>query len=186
MLSNKITILTLANLLFALNLFAQSQLKDSVDKKMDYRFSIGTTVGGSSPMGVPAEIRKILKYNPAVPFFAKAQAIYHIDPKWAVGTGLSYVGNGMSTKARVKAYKTTFNESSDPSQKISGYFYGDISTNVKNTYLQIPVTAFYQISDKWEVNAGPYFGFALSRKFDGTAYDGYMRDETPVGTSCDY
>lgn len=162
--------------------YAQERFNADKLGKFDVRLSGGITIGGSAPMNFPAEIRKINSYEPAVPFFAEVQTVYYLNSSWGVGAAVNYTGQGMSTSATVKGYQTTFNDSEDASQNVRGYFYGDIATNVKNTYVQVPVTAHFALGKKWELNAGPYVAFAVSRRFSGSAADGYFRNITPTGT----
>lgn len=173
----KYAVLSAMALFFTLNLNAQAleQGKFRIDAEL------GTKIGGASPLGLPVEIREIKSFKPALPFFVGAKVSYGIDNKWGVRSGLILEGKGMKTEANVKAYKTTFNADEDPSQNVRGYYYGDITTNVENLYLTIPVLATYQLSTSWSLQAGPYVSMALQRKFYGLATDGYIRDEEPTG-----
>ncbi|SEG74840.1 porin family protein [Sphingobacterium lactis] len=141
----------------------------------------GTKIGGASPMGLPAEIRKINSYKPALPFFVGAKVAYGISEKWGIRTGFIFEGKGMKTDAQVKGYKTTFNADEDPNQNVSGYYYGDITTNVENLYLTVPILANYQLNSNWSLQAGPYISMAVQRKFYGLAKEGYIRDGDPTG-----
>ncbi|MGJ1433473.1 porin family protein [Sphingobacterium spiritivorum] len=154
---------------------------DTVSGKIRFTAAIGTKVGGSAPLSLPAEIRKIRSYAPAHPFFVGVKALYDMDKKWGVSIGLTFEGKGMNTEATVKGYKTTFNANDDPSENMRGYYTGDISTNVQNLYLSIPIQATYNISDKWDLQAGPYIAFAVKKRFFGTATNGYMRNIDPTG-----
>ncbi|MGJ1421201.1 porin family protein [Sphingobacterium spiritivorum] len=154
---------------------------DTLSRKISFAVAAGTKIGGSAPLSLPAEIRKIRSYAPAHPFFVGARALYDIDNKWGLSIGLTFEGKGMNTEATVKGYKTTFNANDDPSENIKGYYTGDISTNVQNLYLSIPIQATYNISEKWDLQAGPYIAFAVKKRFFGTATNGYMRNIDPTG-----
>ncbi|MEJ5055814.1 porin family protein [Sphingobacterium sp. MYb382] len=154
---------------------------DSVSNKISYSFAIGSKIGGASPLGFPAEIRKINSFSPAVPFFVQAKAEYTFSQKWGMSVGVTFEGKGMNTKANVKGYQTTFNDNSDESNNISGYYYGDISTNVQNLYVTVPILANYKLSPKWDFQAGPYIAFAVQKRFFGEAQKGYLRNITPTG-----
>ena len=142
---------------------------------------VGTKIGGAAPLSIPKEIRKINSFKPNVPFFLGARASYQVDQKWAVVLGLTFEGKGMDAEANVKGYKTTFNAANNSDEKLRGYYTGDITTKVHNLYLTVPIQASYQISNKWNVQAGPYVSFAVRKQFYGEAFNGYLRHETPTG-----
>lgn len=148
-------------------------------KKWAFELAGGLKVGGAAPLGLPVEIRKINSFNLGIPAFIKVNAEHKINHKWGVRTGLALEGKGMAAKANVKGYKTTFN--ANPSENMRGYFYGDISTNVDNIYVTVPVQATLQLGSRWNVQAGPYLSYAFSRRFYGKAIDGYLRNEVPTG-----
>ncbi|WP_293918696.1 MULTISPECIES: porin family protein [unclassified Sphingobacterium] len=154
---------------------------DSVSNQFRFTAAVGTKIGGSAPLSLPAEIRKIRSYAPAYPFFVGVKALYNIDNKWGVSLGVTFEGKGMNTEATVKGYKTSFNANEDKTQNIKGYFTGDIATDVQNLYLSVPIQATFRLSRKWEFQAGPYFAFAVNKKFTGTATNGYMRKDDPTG-----
>ncbi|QIH36519.1 porin family protein [Sphingobacterium sp. DR205] len=161
--------------------FIKAQEIDSRDGKLDVQVMLGTKIGGAAPLSLPREIRKIKSYSPNVPFFVGAKANYHIDSKWGVALGLTFEGKGMDTKAAVKGYKTTFNAVNDSKDELRGYYTGDITTKVHNLYLSVPIQATYQLSNRWNVQAGPYISFAVKKEFYGEAYNGYLRHEQPTG-----
>lgn len=158
---------------------------DSIFSKIEFKVIAGSKVGGAAPLSMPVEIRKIRSYSPANPYFIGAGAQYPITPKWGVSLGVVFEGKGMNTDATVKGYKTTFNANEDPTANITGYYTGDITTNVQNLYISIPIQATYQLSHRWRMELGPYLSFAVKRKFFGSAYNGYMREGTPVGDQVD-
>lgn len=155
--------------------------QDTVGNNFSVDIIAGGKIGGAAPLSLPKEIRKINKYTPAVPFLLGVRANYQIDQKWGVILGLTFEGKGMNADATVKGYKTTFNANDDPNENMRGYYTGDITTKVHNLYLSIPVLATYKLSEKWNVQAGPYIAFAVKRKFFGEATNGYMRNEVPTG-----
>ncbi|TDQ75242.1 porin family protein [Sphingobacterium yanglingense] len=172
---NKYIIALSAVLLFITKGNAQEAGDISVD------FILGGKIGGAAPLSLPVEIRKIKSYNPNLPFYVGAKANYAIDSKWGVAVGAIFEGKGMDAKARVKGYKTTFSAVNDSEGKLRGYYTGDITTKIHNLYISVPVQATYQVSERWNVQAGPYVAFAVRKKFYGEAFDGYLRHETPTG-----
>lgn len=149
--------------------------------KLNFSFSAGGKIGGVTPLSLPQEIRKLKDYSPNVPFFIGAKGIYQIDTRWGVGLGLIFEGKGMDAEATVKGYKTTFSAVNDSKEELRGYYTGDITTKVHNLYLSIPIQAEYKLSDKWNIQAGPYVAFAVRKKFYGEAFNGYLRHESSIG-----
>ncbi len=173
-----------AVLLFAVTFSLKAERStpiDSILHKISFTAALGTKIGGSAPLSLPSEIRKINGFQPAYPFFVGVKAHYAIDEKWGASLGLTFEGKGMNTEATVKGYKTTFNANNDPSQNMKGYFTGDITTKVQNLYLSIPIQATYQLSERWNLQAGPYVAFAVKKRFFGEATNGYMRNIDPTG-----
>lgn len=151
------------------------------ENKWDFELSGGVKVGGATPLGLPKEIREIQSYKVSVPVFIKVNVNYNINEKWGVRSGLVLEGKGMNTAAKVEGYKTSFNANEDPSQNVRGYYYGDITTKVDNIYATVPLQATLQLGNRWNMQLGPYFSYALSRRFYGKAVSGYIRNETPTG-----
>ncbi|MGJ1286986.1 porin family protein [Sphingobacterium spiritivorum] len=175
-------ILTILFVILSITAKAENHLPaDSVSGKFGFSVDLGTKIGGSAPLSLPAEIRKIRSYAPALPFFVGVKTLYNIDHKWGISLGVTFEGKGMNTEATVKGYKTTFNANEDPEENIKGYYTGDIETDVENLYLSVPVQATFRLSQKWDFQAGPYFAFAVKKKFTGTATNGYMRKDDPTG-----
>ena len=175
-------ILAAAMLLLLVNkgMAAHSE-RDSIGPRIHYSFAIGSKIGGASPMGFPSEIRKIKGYGLAVPFFAMAKVEYRFSDKWSTIVGLTFEGKGMQAKADVKGYQTTFNDNTEGTQSISGYYYGTITTHVQNLYVTLPLLASYTLSPRWDIQAGPYVSLAVRRRFFGEAQTGYLRNITPMG-----
>lgn len=148
--------------------------------KFDYDINLGFNLGGTTPMGLPAEIRKIGGYRPTVNLVVGASATYTPVPRWGVSAGLVFETKGMNTSIKVKNYHLTMSiqEGDDRGEK-TGYFTGDIRNKTKITYLTIPVNAVFRPDKYWQVEAGPYFSFALDRSFIGHV-DGGTMHETPL------
>ena len=63
-----------------------------------------------------------------------------------------------------------------------GVFTGMVNTKVRNEYVTLPVLVLRELSPRWDLRAGLFFSCLIEGGFDGTAYDGYMREGNPVGT----
>ncbi|HFK5553389.1 TPA: porin family protein [Elizabethkingia anophelis] len=147
---------------------------------IDYQVRANYSIGGSAPMGMPREIRKIESYNPTLALGLEANATKWVseDRKWGIRVGVRVEGKGMKTKAEVKNYLT---EIKQDNSKVRGYYTGKVQTTVKNSYITVPVSAVYRLSDKWNLYGGLYFSGLIDKNFDGYVSDGYLRQNTPTG-----
>lgn len=167
-------------LTFCLIALAGIQLANGKD--FTYRVKAGFNIGGTAPLPLPAEIRKIEGFNPKMNLAIGAEVIRNFNPKWGLMTGLRFETKSMTTKARVKSYKMSIDISDgDETGSASGYFTGGVKTKVRNEYLTVPIAAVYNVSPKVELNAGVFMSVKLSGEFSGEAYDGILRDQTPTG-----
>ncbi len=147
---------------------------------MDYQLRAFFSIGGSAPLGIPPQIREIESYNPGLQLGLEANATKWLSDaqQWGIRLGVSVEGRGMKTKARTKSYKTQVIQDG---AKISGYYTGLVETDVKNTYVTIPVSVVYAIAQRWNIYGGLYVSFLIDDQFTGYVSDGYLRKDTPVG-----
>lgn len=161
------------------SLAAQEEKPRFFKDQMEYQVRAYFGIGGSIPLGVPKEIEKIESYNPGLQLGLEANATKWInDSPWGVRLGVSVEGRGMTTKAEVKQYLTRIIQGNE---EIQGYFTGKVQTKVSNTYVSIPVSAVYQVSNNWNLYAGLAAAFAIDKHFTGYVSNGYLRKDTPVG-----
>ncbi len=146
---------------------------------IEYRVKAGIGLGGTSPLPLPAEIRKIEGFNPGLNLSVEGEAIKLFNDKWGLAFGLRLETKGMETDAQVMGYKMMLQEGDE---QISGYFWGKVKTDVNNAYLTLPVLAVWKPSERWGIKLGAYGSYAIKRSFSGLAYDGYLRENTPTGT----
>lgn len=147
---------------------------------LEYEVKAGFSIGGTSPLPLPVEIREISGYRPTVSIAIEGNVTKWIDKeqKWGVIVGARLENKGMKTDARVKNYKM---EIVDGGSTVKGYWTGMVKTKVKNSYITIPVLAAYKVAPRWQLNLGPYFSYMMEGDFSGDVYDGYLREETPIG-----
>lgn len=84
----------------------------------------------------------------------------------------------MKVDATVKNYHMKMVQGGET---IEGMFTGRVMTQVDQSLGTIPVQATYDLSDKVRLKLGPYFSYVSSHKFNGYAYDGYLREGSPTG-----
>ncbi|HLR37513.1 MAG TPA: porin family protein [Chitinophagaceae bacterium] len=156
-----------------------SKSENFFNKNMDYELQAFFSIGGSSPLGFPREIREIKSYNPSLQLGLEANATKWLDPKqkWGIRVGVSIEGKGMETEAGVENY---FTEIIQDNSGVQGYFTGTVKTDVKNVFVTVPISAVYNISDHWNLLAGLFVSYLIDEQFDGYVSDGYFRPGAPT------
>ncbi len=135
-------------------------------------------LGGTAPIGMPATIRTLHSYSLRPNFTLGFDAFHPFNDKWGVMFGLHFENKGMKTDAGVKNYHMKMVRGGE---ELEGMFTGNVVTKVDQSLATIPVQATYDISDKLRIKLGPYFSYVTSHKFEGYAYDGYLRQGDPTG-----
>lgn len=169
--------------------------KDAFLRGIEYSIRVGYEIGGTSPLPLPAEIRKIEGFKPGMHFYIEGNVSksFGIKKRWGMLLGLRLEQKGMRTKAQVKNYFMRME--GDKDEEIEGPFTGHVDTDVNCSYLSIPVLATWKASDRWKLRFGPYYSHLIGDlsddRFYGKAYDGYIRENTPTGgyievSSADY
>lgn len=153
--------------------------QEETQKTFDLNFRLGVNLGGTAPLPLPEEVRKIESYNPKFNPQIGFNLVYNLNERWGVGSGATFDWKGMRVRDEVKYMYTTVTEKEGG--ELTGYFVGKNMTNISMTHLTIPIYARYRFSDKWNVRLGIYASRVLSNKFDGNVTDGYMRVGTPTG-----
>lgn len=143
-----------------------------------YQARLGYNIGGTAPVGMPAEIRSLDKFKPKGNLLIGLDAYKPLDGKWGLMAGFHYENKGMETDARVKNYHM---EMRYGEQTIEGMFTGQVVTKVEEWMITMPLQATYDVSPNVRLKAGPYFSYVMSNDFSGYAYDGYLREGDPTG-----
>lgn len=147
-------------------------------KNLEVKARIGYSIGGTAPIGIPAEIRSIDAFRLTPSFMAGADVSLPLGSKWGVATGLHIENKAMKIEATTKAYRM---EVTKGDSKIEGLFTGHIKQDVAQWMLTLPVQATYAVSQKVTLKGGPYLSLLLSKDFSGIASDGYLRQSVPTG-----
>ncbi|MDR0429862.1 MAG: PorT family protein [Tannerellaceae bacterium] len=151
-------------------------------KRWEYKVFAGYNLGGTSPLPLPAEIRKINSWSPG---FAATLAFHitrWISPEWGITSGLAIDLKGMSIDADVKYMMTSLVVGEgDNTGRFTGMFTGKNKTTTRNGYLVLPVLATYKPFEKWTFRLGGYFASQRDAKFEGNASNGYIRNGGPAG-----
>ena len=150
----------------------------------EYGIKAGFSIGGTSPLPLPKEIRKIDSYAPGIAISIEGNATKWFDPKWGMTVGVRLENKNMTTEATVKNYSMEI--LGQGGERISGVWTGGVKTKVHTAGLTIPLMATYKLSSRWNVKAGPYFSYILSREFSGHVYEGYLREDDPTGPKVEF
>lgn len=150
---------------------------------INIRGRVGYNIGGTLPLGIPAQVREVLSYDPS---FGLTIGVDLVQPfensRWALNTGVRIVNLKMNSAVRVKDYST---EIKIGNQEVYGRFTGTSEINSDLVQLQVPLQMEYRILPKLSIRAGGYLGINLKGEFRGSVYDGYQRRDNPTGERID-
>ena len=107
----------------------------------EYGIKAGFNIGGTSPIPLPKEIRKIDSYAPGIAIAIEGNATkwFDKDKKWGLTLGLRLENKNMTTEATVKNYGMKIINTNGG--ELAGLWTGGVKTKVKNSYLTIPILA---------------------------------------------
>jgi hypothetical protein len=147
-------------------------------RNFDFKIKAGANIGGTAPMGIPAQVREIKSFNPLISLSMEADAVWWFDERWGVSTGIRFENKGMTTLAQVKEYSMRL-RAEEGGGELQGLFSGEVETKVKNGYLNIPLALHYQALTTINVHLGVYYANLLDPMLTGFARDGYLRHGQP-------
>ena len=152
----------------------------------EYSLKAGFSIGGTSPLPLPVEIRSIDGYSPSMAISIEGNTTKWLDAKkiWGLTIGLRLENKSMTTEATVKNYNMKIINTNGG--ELKGLWTGGVKTKVKNNYLSIPVLANYRISPRWKLVAGPYFSYLLEGNFSGNVYEGHLRTPDATGSRVNF
>lgn len=138
----------------------------------------GYAIGGTSPIPLPKEIRSIEAFTPMGGLALGIDGYRYYNKNWGLTAGIHLFSEGMYTEAKVKNYHM---EISMGGETLEGNFTGINKTTNTMIGITVPLMATYRTGDRWTFRFGPYFSYHLRKKFDGSVYDGYLREGGPTG-----
>ena len=150
----------------------------SVLDSLRFDARLGYAVGGTIPTHMGREIRGINSFNPGLNFTISGEAELPLGNHWSIHSGLRYELGSMDVDSRVKNYDI---EVVRGDESLEGIFNGNVRIKTTQRRITLPIQAGYDISSQFQLRAGLFIGWLTSRKFWGWAYDGYLREGTPVG-----
>ena len=145
---------------------------------LSYKVRLGYNLGGTAPVGMPATIRGLDKFTPKMTFTIGMDAFRELNGPWGVMVGFHLEKKGLETDAKVKNYSMEMKKDGEP---LKGVFTGNVVTDVSLSMLTVPVQATCDVSRNVRLKFGPYLSYISSADFKGHAYDGYLREDNPIG-----
>ena len=142
------------------------------------RARIGYSIGGTTPVPLPATIRSIDSYSLTPSFMVGFDAQLPLNELWGITAGLHVENKAMKSDITTKSYHM---EVIKGGSQIIGLFTGHVSQKVTQWMLTVPVQATLTLGKKVVLRGGPYVSFLLSKEFSGIASDGYLREGDPTG-----
>lgn len=130
----------------------------------EYEIRAGVSIGGTSPLPLPVEIRSIDAYNPTLAFMLEGNAIKWLGKtkKWGVITGVRLETKNMITKATVKNYGMEI--IGNDGNRLKGNWTGGVKTKVRNAYITVPVLGAYKINSRLRAKAGIYVSYLMDEE----------------------
>lgn len=145
---------------------------------LSYDVRLGYALGGTVPTHVDNKIRHLNSFNPGFNFTIAAEASYPLAERWSLHSGLRFELGSMDVDSRVKNYDI---EVVRGEESLSGIFNGNVRIKTAQRRITLPIQAAYSLNDKWSLRGGFFMAWLTNRRFWGWAYDGYLREGTPVG-----
>ena len=145
---------------------------------IDLMLRAGYSVGGTSPLAMPASIRSIDAFRIGSSFSAGGNITKTFGGRWGLTSGLLLESKTMDADVTVKGYHM---EIVQGDSKIEGVFTGHVHQQVSLLMLTLPLQASFKADDKLTLHAGPYASLLLKKEFKGVASDGYLRQGDPTG-----
>lgn len=172
----KIIFAFLSLIIMALNLNAQEK------NSFKHQIVVGYNFGATTPVPLPREVRGVDAYWPQFTPHFGYNISYKFQGKWALESGILLDLKGMGVRDRVKYMYTDVVMEGD---NVKGYFSGKNETEVKITYVTIPIRVSYSINNDWDIRGGAYFSYRSSSEFSGTVWDGVLRETQESGNIID-
>lgn len=144
---------------------------------------VGYTIGGTTPLPLPNEIRSINEFSPKGGATIGLDVYKMYSRRWGLMAGWHFYYQGFHTGADVKNYKMSLTQEGNT---MSGYFTGRDITNTDMWGVLMPVMFTLRMSSRWNLSVGPYLSLFFKKHFKGEVYDnkdgiGYLRVDDPTG-----
>lgn len=140
-----------------------------LDVKETYNITAraGYSVGGTIPLGFPAEVRKLNSYSPKGNCRVGADVERMLNDKFGVQVGLFFERRGFKSDVSLRQFDVILERGGE---RITGPFTGNVVINIVQTGITLPIQGSWWINNRSKLKFGPYISYNVSRSFDGYAY----------------
>ena len=132
----------------------------------------GYSIGGTMPMGFPAEMRSLNSYSPKINYRFGVDVERRFNEDWGLQAGLYFERKGFKADLSIRQYGVILEQGGE---KITGPYTGNVVVNIVQTGFTLPIQATWWPCKEVKLKAGPYLSLVTDRNFYGYAYDGYLR-----------
>lgn len=128
---------------------------------------LGYAIGGTVPLGFPAELRELNGYSPKANYRFGIDVERHLNDKYGIQAGLYFERHGFKGDVTVKQFDVVLRQGGE---KITGPYTGDVVANINQTCLTLPVQGVLHLNESCKLKFGPYIQYVSDRQFEGYAY----------------
>lgn len=139
---------------------------------------LGYSVGAAAPLGIPATIRSLERFQPTASVVAGVGVRLPLHDRWGVQSGLHLENKGMDVAISTKGYHMAMVKGGE---ELEGVYTGRVEQQTTAWMLTLPVMATIDVSARCRLHAGPYASLLLKKRFRGNVSDGYLRKDDPTG-----
>lgn len=151
-------------------------------RKWVHNAALSFNLGATSPVPLPATVRKINAWSPGLNPSAGYEGLYRFHKSWSFGFGVKLDFKGMTIKNEVLYMRTKITvQSGSSSGSFEGYFSGSNKTKISNAYILVPLYLAYKMNPRLRFKLGGYLAYMFHSQFTGVVYDGYIRNGSPIG-----
>ena len=160
-------------------LTAHNVMAQNPNETFQMKARVGYAIGGTAPLGIPAEIRSIDKFRVTPNFMVGFDCQYRLSARFGLLGGVRFEIKDMDTEVTTKGYHMKVKMDED---ELEGLYTGHVRQQVRQRMFTIPVQLTFRLSNSVTLKAGPYLSILTCRQFEGYAFDGYLRKDDPTGS----
>lgn len=162
----------------SLTTFAQTQYDRDLEgrttdiKRWNLNIRGGYSIGGTLPMGFPAEMRSLNSYAPKINYRFGVDVERRFNEDFGLQGGIYFERRGFKGDIGIRQYGVILQQGGE---EIHGPYTGNVVVNIIQTGFTFPLQATWWPSSSVKLKFGPYVSLITDRSFYGYAYNGYLR-----------
>lgn len=171
-------IATVMLLVVSMTMIAQTQYDldlegQSTDvKRWNLNVRGGYSIGGTMPMGFPAEMRGLNSFAPKLNYRFGVDVERRFNEEWGLQGGVYFERKGFKGDISIRQYGVILEQGGE---RIHGPYTGNVVVNIIQTGFTVPVQVTWWANEQVKLKFGPYVSLITDRNFNGYAYNGYLR-----------